>query len=114
MMRNALLLSLLLSPQAFATALPVTWSLAGEWRVHDANDPAFDGVSASSADWRTLRMPAHWSSHGLDHQGAPSYRHSFTLPAQSADTLATLVFDGVDYLAAVPLHGQHLAHHQRS
>jgi len=112
MKRNALLLSLLLSTQAFATALPVTWSLAGEWRVHDANDPAFDGVSASSADWRTLRVPANWYSDGLDHQGALWYRHSFTLPEQSADTLATLVFDGVDYLADVTLNGQRLAHHE--
>lgn len=82
MMRNALLLSFLLSTQAFATALPVTWSLAGEWRVHDANDPAFDGVSASSADWRTLRVPANWYSDGLDHQARSGT--GTALPCQSS------------------------------
>src|SRR5690606_32577507 len=90
MMRNLILLLSCLVPLAQAATTPVTWSLAGQWQVHDAND----GTTSSIAGWRALRVPANWYSAGYDHQGALMYRHAFTLPEQPADTMATLVFDG--------------------
>ncbi|WP_312686294.1 glycosyl hydrolase 2 galactose-binding domain-containing protein [Kosakonia sp.] len=100
------------SALAGATPTPVSWSLAGNWRVHDANDGTFNGDTDRTTDWRTLAVPANWYSAGYDHQGAMWYRHEFTLPALEADTLATLVFDGVDYYADVSLNGQHLTRHE--
>lgn len=114
MTRLTLLLSALLAFPLWATAqpLPVSWSLAGQWRAHDGNDPAFEGWRGSDAAWRTLRVPANWYSAGWDHQGALWYRTEFSLPARPDDTLATLEFDGVDYLADVWLNGQHLKQHE--
>lgn len=114
MTRLTLLLSALLVFPLWATAqpLPVSWSLAGQWRAHDGNDPAFEGWRGSDAAWRTLRVPANWYSAGWDHQGALWYRTEFSLPARPDDTLATLEFDGVDYLADVWLNGQHLKQHE--
>ena len=108
MMRNLILLLSCLVPLAQAATTPVTWSLAGQWQVHDAND----GTTSSIAGWRALRVPANWYSAGYDHQGALMYRHAFTLPEQPADTMATLVFDGVDYFADVTLNDQPLARHE--
>ena len=105
------LLLMFSTPLALASQ-PVTWSLAGMWRVHDANDTAFNGASASDQGWRTLRVPANWYSAGYDHQGALWYRHEFTLPERAPDTMATLVFDGVDYFAGVTLNGKNLARHE--
>ncbi len=99
-------------PLAQAAPVPVTWSLAGQWRVHDANDNTFNGASAPDSGWRTLRVPANWYSAGYDHQGALWYRHEFTLPERAPDTMATLVFDGVDYFADVTLNGKALARHE--
>ena len=108
MMRNLILLLSCLVPLAQAATTPVTWSLAGQWQVHDAND----GTTSSTAGWHALRVPANWYSAGYDHQGALMYRHAFTLPEQPADTMATLVFDGVDYFADVTLNDQPLARHE--
>ncbi|EEK7630304.1 glycoside hydrolase family 2 [Salmonella enterica subsp. enterica serovar Newport] len=91
---------------------PLTWSLAGMWRVHAANDSTFDGVNAPEHGWRALRVPANWYSAGYDHQGALWYRHEFTLPERAPNTMATLVFDGVDYFADVTLNGKALARHE--
>ena len=41
-----LLLLLAISPLLAQASQPVTWSLAGMWRVHDANLSTFDGASA--------------------------------------------------------------------
>lgn len=112
MIRYALALWCGLTAFAQATALPVTWSLAGDWRAHDANDPAFDGVQARDSGWSPLRVPANWYVAGRDHQGALWYRHAFTLPELDDDTLATLTFDGVDYFADVTLNGQPLGRHE--
>lgn len=112
MLHRRLLLLVVCLPLAHAGSAPVTWSLAGQWRVHDANDSAFDGAQASDGDWRTLRVPANWYSAGYDHQGALWYRHQFTLHGLSPDAMATLVFDGVDYFAEVALNGKTLARHE--
>ena len=112
MIVKRLLLLMVCLPLAHAGSAPVTWSLAGQWRVHDANDSAFDGAQASDGDWRTLRVPANWYSAGYDHQGALWYRHQFTLHGLSPDAMATLVFDGVDYFAEVALNGKTLARHE--
>ncbi len=89
MIARRLLLLVICLPLAHAGSAPVTWSLAGQWRVHDANDSAFDGAQASDGDWRTLRVPANWYSAGYDHQGALWYRHQFTLHGLSPDAMAT-------------------------
>ena len=107
-----LLLLLAISPLLAQASQPVTWSLAGMWRVHDANLSTFDGASAPDRDWRSIAVPANWYSAGYDHQGALWYRHEFTLPRRAPDTMATLVFDGVDYFADVTLNGRHLARHE--
>lgn len=114
MMRYALSLSVLFCAPLFAAPLPPpqSWSLAGEWRAHDANDTDFVGWRRSDADWRKLRVPANWYSAGWDHQGALWYRTEFSLPRQTADRLATLEFDGVDYFADVWFNGQNLARHE--
>ncbi|MFD1803554.1 glycoside hydrolase family 2 protein [Mixta tenebrionis] len=109
----ALFLSVCCSAQAASPiALPVSWSLAGQWRAHDANDASFSGWRGSDADWRKLRVPANWYSAGWDHQGALWYRTEFSLPPLAPDTMATLVFDGVDYQAQVWLNRQRLAQHE--
>lgn len=112
MKRYTVTILLFLSAFTQAHPTPVSWSLAGQWRVHDANQAEFDGIRAPVGDWRKLTVPANWYSAGYDHQGAMWYRHDFTLPALAPDTLATLVFDGVDYYADVSLNGQHLARHE--
>lgn len=91
---------------------PVSLSLAGQWRAHDANDKDFAGWRGNDADWRTLRVPANWYSAGWDHQGALWYRTEFSLPPLSEDTMTTLVFDGVDYQADVWFNRQRLAQHE--
>ena len=112
MIRYAVALWCFLAAFAQAVTLPVTWSLAGNWRVHDANDPAFNGVHMRDGGWSPLRVPANWYTAGRDHQGALWYRHAFTLPKLTNDTLATLTFDGVDYFADVSLNGQPLGRHE--
>lgn len=112
MLHRRLLLLVVCLPLAHAGSAPVTWSLAGQWRVHDANDSAFAGAQASDGDWRTLRVPANWYSAGYDHQGALWYRHQFTLHGLTPDAMATLVFDGVDYFAEVALNGKTLTRHE--
>ncbi|QHM71033.1 Beta-galactosidase [Mixta intestinalis] len=92
--------------------MPVSWSLAGQWRAHDANDTSFCGWRGSDGDWRKLRVPANWYSAGWDHQGALWYRTEFSLPPLVQDTMATLVFDGVDYQTDVWLNRQRLAQHE--
>ncbi|WP_058914245.1 glycoside hydrolase family 2 protein [Entomohabitans teleogrylli] len=111
-MIRRLILLLVFSPLLAQASQPLTWSLAGMWRVHDANDSAFDGVNAPEHGWRALRVPANWYSAGYDHQGALWYRHEFTLPERAPNTMATLVFDGVDYFADVTLNGKALARHE--
>ncbi|HGH5978132.1 TPA: glycoside hydrolase family 2 [Kluyvera georgiana] len=111
-MIRRLILLLAFSPMLAQASQPLTWSLAGMWRVHDANDSAFDGVNAPEHGWRALRVPANWYSAGYDHQGALWYRHEFTLPEPAPNTMATLVFDGVDYFADVTLNGKALARHK--
>lgn len=112
MIREFVFLLTIGMPLAHASTLPITWSLAGLWRVHDANDSHFDGITAQATHWRSLKVPANWYSAGYDHQGALWYRHTFTLPERAPDTMATLVFDGVDYFADVMLNGKMLAHHE--
>lgn len=112
-MRGLLPLLLIVSlPAAAASEAPVSWSLAGQWRVHDANIPGFEGWREADNKWPTLRVPANWYSAGRDHQGALWYRHEFSLPSLQADQQATLEFDGVDYLADVWLNGRRLAQHE--
>lgn len=114
MMRYALSLSLFMCAPLFAAPLPPpqSWSLAGTWRAHDANDAGFAGWRGSDRTWRTLRVPANWYSAGWDHQGALWYRTEFSLRKPAADRLATLEFDGVDYFADVWLNGKKLASHE--
>lgn len=113
MKRLILLASALLAlPVLAAPPVPVSWSLAGQWRAHDGNDPAFEGWRGTDANWRKLRVPANWYSAGWDHQGALWYRTEFSLPQPAADTLATLEFDGVDYFADVWLNGKRQAKHE--
>ncbi|WP_039058372.1 glycoside hydrolase family 2 [Enterobacter sp. Bisph1] len=102
----------LFSAFAQAQPTPVNWSLAGPWRVHDANQAGFDGLREEDKNWRTLRVPANWYSAGYDHQGAMWYRRDFAMPALAPETMATLVFDGVDYFADVSLNGKHLTRHE--
>lgn len=111
-MIRRLILLLIFCPLLAQASQPLTWSLAGMWRVHDANDSAFDGVNAPEHGWRALRVPANWYSAGYDHQGAMWYQHEFTLPERAPNTMATLVFDGVDYFADVTLNGKALARHE--
>ncbi|WP_049027717.1 glycosyl hydrolase 2 galactose-binding domain-containing protein, partial [Enterobacter roggenkampii] len=108
MTRNCALLVALLTTHTVANAAPVSWSLAGEWQVQDANDSAHPAASG----WRPLQVPANWYSAGYDHQGALWYKHAFSLPVQPPDVMSTLVFDGVDYLAEVTLNGQPLGQHE--
>ncbi len=107
-----LVLLLIFSTSLAHASQPVTWSLAGQWRVHDANDASFNGANAPDRGWRTLPVPANWYSAGYDHQGALWYRHEFTLPERAPDTMTTLVFDGVDYFADVTLNGKSLTRHE--
>ncbi len=100
------------TPLLAQASQPITWSLAGMWRVHDANNATFDGANAPDHDWRTIRVPANWYSAGYDHQGALWYRHEFTLPKPAPDIMTTLVFEGVDYFTDVILNGKHLARHE--
>lgn len=111
MIRKLILLLIVITPLVQASQ-PVTWSLAGLWRVHDANDSRFNGAATPVTDWRALRVPANWYSAGYDHQGALWYRHEFTLPKPTPNTMTTLVFDGVDYFADVTLNGQPLTRHE--
>lgn len=111
MIRKFVLLLIFSTPLTQASQ-PITWSLAGQWRVHDANDASFNGVNAADRGWRALRVPANWYSAGYDHQGALWYRHEFTLPERAPDTMTTLVFDGVDYFADVTLNGKSLTRHE--
>lgn len=97
---------------ASAVAPPISLSLAGEWRAHDANDNDFPGWRGSDSDWRKLRVPANWYSAGWDHQGALWYRTEFSLPPLPEETMTTLVFDGVDYFADVWFNRQRLAQHE--
>ncbi|QCR38539.1 glycoside hydrolase family 2 protein [Nissabacter sp. SGAir0207] len=96
---------------------PSTQSLAGKWRVHDANDPALAGWRADDGQWQSLRVPANWYVAGLDHQGALWYRTQFSLPPLRPDNMATLVFKGVDYHADAWLNqrpvGRHTGYFQR-
>ena len=112
MIRKGVWLLLMCLPPALATPLPMTWSLAGTWQIHDANDSAFNGKTGPVDGWHALKVPANWYSAGYDHQGALWYRHEFSLPALAPDQMATLVFDGVDYFADVTLNGNKLARHE--
>ena len=97
---------------ASPVTLPASWSLAGQWRAHDGNDASFEGWRGRDTDWRPLRVPANWYSAGWDHQGALWYRTEFSLPPLAPETMATLVFDGVDYTAEVWFNRQKLAQHE--
>lgn len=114
MIRHMIFLLVLFSCSlhAASTATPVSWSLAGEWRVSNGNNNAFAGWHGSDKTWRTLPVPANWYSAGLDHQGALWYRTEFSLPPLNTDQMATLEFDGVDYFADVWLNGQHQLRHE--
>ncbi|WP_072928236.1 glycoside hydrolase family 2 protein [Nissabacter archeti] len=116
----ALAAALLLSGCAAGThsaGEPVTRSLAGQWRVHDANQQETEGWHSDDSQWQTLRVPANWYAAGLDHQGALWYRTQFDLPPLRPDNMATLVFDGVDYQADAWLNqrriGSHTGYFQR-
>ncbi|MWL73867.1 glycoside hydrolase family 2, partial [Escherichia coli] len=74
-MIRKLLVLLMVTPLLAQASQPVTWSLAGQWRVHDANDETFDGVNTPDRNWRAIQVPANWYSAGYDHQGALWYRH---------------------------------------
>lgn len=106
------LLLLSFSLQSAPPTVPVSWSLAGKWRVSDASDPSFLGWRVSNKSWRKLPVPANWYSAGLDHQGALWYRTEFSLPTLDTDQMATVEFDGVDYFADVWLNHQHLTRHE--
>lgn len=109
----AVLSSLCCAAQAASPVTPpVSLSLAGQWRAHDANDKDFNGWQGSDAEWRRLRVPANWYSAGWDHQGALWYRTEFSLPPLTDQTMATLVFDGVDYFSEVWFNQQRLAQHE--
>lgn len=110
----ALLFSLSCTAQAAPPPVqpPVSLSLAGQWRAHDANDPGFAGWRGSDASWRKLRVPANWYSAGWDHQGALWYRTEFSLPPLPDDAMTTLIFDGVDYQSEVWFNRQRLAQHE--
>ncbi len=64
MTRSCALLFALFIPPLAANPVPVSWSLAGTWRVQDAND----GTPPSASGWRGLKVPANWYSAGYDHQ----------------------------------------------
>jgi beta-mannosidase len=108
----ALLALLSFALQSAPPTAPVSWSLAGQWRVSDGNNSDFAGWRGSDKTWRTLSVPANWYSAGLDHQGALWYRTEFSLPALNADQMATLEFDGVDYFADVWLNREHQQRHE--
>lgn len=114
MMRYAFSLLMLLSfsLQSAPPAVPISWSLAGHWRVSDGNNTAFEGWRGKDNTWRKLRVPANWYSAGLDHQGALWYRTEFSLPVLNSDQMATLEFDGVDYFADVWINSQHQVRHE--
>ncbi len=113
-MRSALFILLIIALPSLAATIesPVRWSLAGEWRIHDANDGNFKGWQHNEARWASLAVPANWYAAGKDHQGALWYRKQFSLPPLTPQQQATLEFDGVDYFADVWLNGQQLAHHE--
>ncbi|WP_256744320.1 glycosyl hydrolase 2 galactose-binding domain-containing protein, partial [Cronobacter sakazakii] len=98
--------------EAPSVPVPASWSLAGGWRAHDGNDATFMGQQGPVRDWRTLPVPSNWYTAGWDHQGVLWYRHEFTLPPLPEDTMATLVFDGVDYYADAWLNQQPLGRHE--
>lgn len=97
---------------AAPVSTPVSWSLAGPWRVHDANDADFTGWRAPAGGWPTLPVPANWYAAGRDHQGALWYQREFSLPALAPQQRVTLEMDGVDYFADVWLNGTRLARHE--
>lgn len=85
MTRSCALLFALFIPPLAANPTPVSWSLAGTWRVQDAND----GTPPTASGWRGLKVPANWYSAGYDRQGALWYKHAFTLPLQPPDVMST-------------------------
>ena len=104
--RNCTLLVALLTTHAVANSAPVSWSLAGEWQVQDANDSAHPAASG----WHPLQVPANWYSAGYDHQGALWYKHAFTLPVQPRrDEYRCLT---ASITAEVTLNGQPLGKHE--
>ncbi|WP_321808806.1 glycoside hydrolase family 2 protein [Burkholderia sp. BCC1993] len=112
----------LLAWQCAALALPLpvardgdgAVSLAGQWRILDADGAPADAWRADVDDrgWRALRVPANWYAAGLDHQGALWYRTTFMVAPRGGDRMASLEFDGVDYEADVWLNDRYLGHHE--
>lgn len=89
-------------------------SLAGIWRVRDANGVAMNqwDTDVTNQAWQPLPVPANWYAAGLDHQGALWYRTSFGVDYEGDDRMETLVFDGVDYEADVWLNDRYLGYHE--
>ncbi|ADO48829.1 glycoside hydrolase family 2 protein [[Enterobacter] lignolyticus] len=89
-------------------------SLDGRWQYHDANPPFADMTQATGASlpWKTIPVPANWYSAGVNHQGALWYRTHFTGPERSADRMATLIFNAVDYQADVWLNKRFIGRHE--
>lgn len=111
-MRTWRLLGLLasLSAGALCLAAPTTpWQvdLAGEWRFHTGDDPAWAQPGLDDSKWDRLRAPALWDSGGYaDYDGYGWYRRLFTAPADVAAQPLLVEIGGVDDDDWVYLNGK--------
>lgn len=99
---------------AGSPATPRERSLNGEWRFAPAALRPADAYRPETpdADWEVLPVPANWYPVRGEHSGAAWYRRRVAVPPLPPDTVARLVFDGVDYAADVWLDGRYLGFHE--
>ncbi|HSG89894.1 MAG TPA: diguanylate cyclase [Pseudomonadales bacterium] len=80
----AVLFALILLAAGEAAAEPV--SLAGDWKFHPGDDPAWAAPALDDSDWDRRRVPDAWASPGLPEYGQRAwYRLHFDLADAAAE-----------------------------
>ena len=87
--------------------------LDGIWRFRPDPDPVFYKTGFSDADWKDIKVPAHWIMEGFDsNTGTGGYRRHMQIPENFRGRRIKLIFDGVYSGAEVWLNGQSVGSHE--
>jgi sialate O-acetylesterase len=87
--------------------IPFEFSLEGEWKFSQGDDPERSRMDFNDWDWATIMVPAPWETQGFkDYDGFAWYRKRFIIPEKYRNEKLVLLLGKIDDLDQTYLNGQ--------
>jgi class 3 adenylate cyclase len=83
-----------------------SWRLAGNWRFHFGDDPAYASAAFVDSSWQLLAVPDTWSQRNLPSAGIAWYRSRIAINDTAAMEAAGLFFEHVHVAMEVYWNGE--------